>query len=626
GRKVDLQGRQYLLSPQDLAGIELLPQLVAAGVSSLKIEGRLKSPEYVANITRTYRKAIDESAARSQAGLSTPTVDATDKYALEMAFSRGLFTGWFGGNDNQKLVHARFGKKRGVFLGKVYRVGKSEVMIELEAPLKPGDGVVFDAGTPDQKEEGGRVYEVVPERSVVPSGSLPNRCTLRFGHGDVNFTRIQAGHRVWKTSDPSLERELRKTFEGDLPKFSRPVAFEAVGGEGEPLTLILRDELGHTAVETSTLPLQKAEQHPLTAETLSKQLGRLGGTGLRLSAVTCKLEGQVILPASELNRMRRALAENLLAQRKRGHRWQLRPCSVSRPGSVPGLPKQTGAPELSILVRSLEQLKAALDLPVRRVYCELEDPKRYREATTLWRSARGEPDGECSGLFVAPPRITKMGEEWILKIIQSAEADGYLVRNYDHLTQFSGSRRVGDFSLNVANSLTASLFVERFGLGQLTPSYDLNFEQLSALLKAAPPELFEITIHQHIPMFHMEHCVFCAFLSDGKDYRDCGRPCEKREVRLKDRVGLEHPLKADAGCRNTLYNAVAQTGAEYVGGMLALGARKFRIEFLNEDPATVIQTSQMYLQLLRGEISGDELWRSLKLKHQLGVTRGSLDR
>ena len=127
-----------------------------------------------------------------------------------------------------------------------------------------------------------------------------------------------------------------------------------------------------------------------------------------------------------------------------------------------------------------------------------------------------------------------------------------------------------------------------------------------------------------MPMFHMEHCVFCAFLSNGTDYTNCGRPCDKHEVKLRDRVGAEHPLKADVGCRNTVFNALAQTGAESVARMLALGARKFRIEFLNETPQTVTQTIAMYRQLLRGEVAGAQVWRELKLLNQLGVTRGQL--
>jgi putative protease len=282
-------------------------------------------------------------------------------------------------------------------------------------------------------------------------------------------------------------------------------------------------------------------------------------------------------------------------------------------------------------VRDLAQLDAALQCDVRTIYCELEDPKKYREAVARFRAVvAANPQLSTSNppptIWVAPPRITKPGEEWILKQVRSCDADGYLVRNFDHLEFFAADRRVGDYSLNVANPLTAEYFRERFGLERLTVSYDLNNAQLEALLRSATPAWFEITIHQHMPMFHMEHCLFCAFLSAGTDYTNCGRPCDRRDVRLRDRVGAEHPVKADAGCRNTVFNALAQTGAEYVARLLVLGVRHFRLEFLTETPAEVTRTIGHYQRLLRGEITGADLWRELRLCHQLGVTRGSLDR
>ena len=179
GNPVELGEQRYLLSPKDLAGLEVLPELIRAGVQVFKIEGRLKSAEYVANITRIYRKAIDDCLRDNQsAGVATPptpvvspasqkpatggdnAVGATDQYEMEMAFSRGLFTGWFRGMDNRQLVHARFGKKRGVYLGEVRQVRNMAVAVKLEASVKPGDGVVFDAKRPDKDEEGGRIYGV----------------------------------------------------------------------------------------------------------------------------------------------------------------------------------------------------------------------------------------------------------------------------------------------------------------------------------------------------------------------------------------------------------------------------------------------------------------------------------
>jgi putative protease len=657
GKQVPLGGRKYLLSPQDLAGLEVLPELIRAGVASLKIEGRLKSPEYVANITRIYRQALDKlSEGRvtripdSKIGLAE-LVPPNDRYDMEMAFSRGLHPGWLGGTNNQQLVHARFGKKRGVYLGEVTRVLRDGVTVRLEGPLKPGDGVVFDAGKPEENEEGGRVYEIKVGQasSLSPSGKhahgiqkkretgrmpvLQNEVLLAFGHGDIDFSRVHVGDKLWKTSDPELERRLRQSFEGDTPRFQRPIEIEVHGVEGKPLTLIAHDEFGNVAKVESSMPLAKAEKQPLTTERLREQLGRLGGTPFKLGELKNNLSGEILLPVSELNRLRREITGELDRLRVQPKRWHLKKPSEGRalrvPDNIKSGPRETRPSEAQLiaLVRNLPQLEAVLQCGVMTVYCEFEDPKKYRDAVTLFHTARGcesATRNPQSAIFVAPPRIFKPGEEWTLEQVRSCNADGYLVRNYDHLKFFANDRRIGDYSLNIANRLAADYFKNKFGLERVAASCDLNFQQIEALLSAAPPEWFEVTIHQHMPMFHMEHCVFCAFLSSGTDFRNCGRPCDRHDVKLRDRVGAEHPVKADMGCRNTVFNALAQTGAEYVSRMIELGVRHFRVEFLNETPEQVARTISKYRQLLRGEITGSQLWRELKLFNQLGVTRGQI--
>ncbi len=611
GQTVQLGDRRYLLSPQDLSGMDVLPELIRAGVASLKIEGRLKTPEYVANITRAYRRALDAAAAPEELN----RVRAETRHDLEMGFSRGLYTGWFRGINNQELAHARFGKKRGVYLGEIARVMEERVSLELQGPLKPGDGVVFDAGHPDQPEEGGRVYDLA---------ARGRETLLGFGRGDIDFNRVRVGDKLWKTSDPELDRRLRQSFAGEKPQFRRAIHLEVHGVVGRPMTLIARDELGNVVQLDSAMPLAPAEKQPLTPEKLREQLGRLGGTAFELGRLEIHLAGSVMLPVSELNRLRREVVSQLDTLRARPRRWTLNSTSpneniyTERTANA----NASASAELIVLVRNLEQLEAALAAGVETVYCEFENPKKYRDAVAVFRNSTSRAAN--SSIFVAPPRIFKSGEEWILEQVRSCAADGYLVRNYDHLKFFAGSRCIGDYSLNVANPLTADHFRNHFKLERVTASYDLNFAQLEALLRSAPPEWFEITIHQHMPMFHMEHCVFCAFLTSGTDYTNCGRPCDRHDVRLRDRVGAVHPLKADAGCRNTVFNSQAQTGAEYVSKMLALGVRHFRVEFLNETPAQVQQTMAKYSQLLRGELDGAALWRELKLHNQLGVTRGQM--
>ena len=158
----------------------------------------------------------------------------------------------------------------------------------------------------------------------------------------------------------------------------------------------------------------------------------------------------------------------------------------------------------------------------------------------------------------------------------------------------------------------------------MTASYDLSADQLFDLLDATPPEWLEVVIHQQVPMFHMEHCVFCAFLSPGTDATNCGRPCDTHDVKLRDRVGAEHPLKADVGCRNTLYNAVPQTTAEYLPRLRKHGARFLRIELLDDEPAAVKRVITLYQEVIAGRRDGKSLWRELKATNQYGVTRGAL--
>ena len=617
GKTVDLGDRRYLLSPQDLSGLDVLPDLVRSGVASLKIEGRLKSPEYVANITRVYRTALDKVMTEIFGPTPAPedrvlaAVRQESLYDLEMGFSRGLYPGWFRGIHNQELAHARFGTKRGVYLGQVARVGSNCVALKLAGPAKPGDGLVFDAGRPDEKEEGGRIYYVDEHKGETQ---------LRFGEGDIDFGRIHVGDRVWKTNDPALDRRVRATFEGDQIRFRREIHLEVHGALGTPLTLFARDEQGHVAKAGSSMPLARAEKQPLTTERLADQLGRLGGTPFKLGLLQNHLVGDVILPVKELNELRRRVATELETQRALPRRWQL-----VEGYSLPRFPlaEATGAPELIVVIREQPQLEAAWVAGARIFYCEFENPKHYRETVTRFRELRGAE--ATASIWVAAPRVFKPGEDWIIKQVLSSEADGYLVRNYDHLKFFNGRRIRGDFSLNVANPLTAHYFINHHGLERVTASYDLNVGQLEALLKNAPGAWFDITLHQHMPMFHMEHCVFCAFLSKGKDYRDCGRPCDTHRVALRDRIGAEHPLKADAGCRNTVYNSRAQTGAEYAARLMMLGARNFRVEFLTETAEEVRRTVERYRQLLGGQVSGAELWRELKLINQLGVTRGQME-
>lgn len=596
GKEEPLGDRRYLLSPQDLSGIEQVPQLIALGIESFKIEGRLKSPEYVAAVTQVYRKAIDAALEGQFKGVSEE-----EKYQLEMVFSRGLYSGWLHGVNHQELVPARFGKKRGVYLGRVTRVGDNYVECALEGGVSNGDGIVFDRGGDTDKEEGGRVFEVRGNR-------------LFFRRDAVDFRKVKSGDRIWKTDDPELNRKLRQSFSGRIeahrPK--RQLDFVVEGSEGSPLklTAVTGEQ---KAQADSKMVLQAAQRCPLEESQLRNSLGRLGDTPFELGLVEVRLDGKLILPLGELNRLRRETVSALLEE----SRIEMPATALSELMPTRSFSSESNA-ELHVLCRTVEQIETAMECGITVIYADFEDIRKYPDAV---RVVREKPGVEIA---LATPRIQKAGEQGFFKLITQAEPDAVLVRNLGGISYFrnAGVRMTGDFSLNVANPLTAQVLMSH-GLERVTISYDLNFEQVLDLVTQSPADWFELTIHQHMPMFHMEHCVFAAFLSEGTDYTNCGRPCESHDVRLRDRVGMEHPLKADVGCRNTVFNSLAQTGAQFYDRLSAAGLRSYRVELLLQKASECRRVIGLYQKLLSGEKQGAELWRELQARAQLGVTRGT---
>ena len=277
--------------------------------------------------------------------------------------------------------------------------------------------------------------------------------------------------------------------------------------------------------------------------------------------------------------------------------------------------------KLSVLCRRMDQIPAAVDSGADAVYLDFEDIRDYAAGVRAVKEA-----GNRIPVFLATPRIQKPSETGYFKVMERAEPDGVLIRNLGAAEYFRHSPllRIGDFSLNAANPCSSAILKEQGNLEYLTISYDLNATQVTDLLHAAPPEWFELTIHQHMPMFHMEHCVFCTFLSDGTSYKNCGRPCEQYRVQLRDRVGQVHPLLADVGCRNTLFNGRAQTGAGFFREFRQLGLFRFRVELLDDSPAKTRRLVSRYRGLLDGSCSAAQLVRELDVAEQLGTTEGTL--
>lgn len=628
GKDVDLGEQKYLLSPQDLSAIEFTPDLISAGIRSFKIEGRLKTPEYVANITRHYRSAID-TAMSGQAVRLSPT----DRREMELSFSRGFSPGWLEGCDHKRLVPGFSSAKRGVFLGKVVGLRRNSVTVELASPVSKGDGVVFEGDRLTQSEQGGRVYHIRLRRLLVEGQVSSGVVDLEFGRDAINFDQLWVGQELWKTDDPQLNLRLRKTFTGADPLRRRPVDLDVRAVVGEPLKITARligEEYSRsggradfaTVTLSSEQPLEAARKHPLTGEVLREQLSRLGASPFELGELHSEISGNPMAPLSVLSKLRQTLIEELLrlSGTPRPRRMATGDVLSTLRQSLPLRDSPGEAPvRLTVLCRSLKQLETALSIGERDLLADFNDIRDYPEAVTQARQRQAR-------LLIATPRIQKPGEIGIFRVMAKSQPDGFLVRNLAGMEFCSESEIpfVADYSMNITNELTAQFLMDR-GASWLTASYDLNRDQLLHLVESVPPQWLEVVIHQHMPMFHMEHCVYCAVLSPGTNKTNCGRPCDRLDVKLRDRVGMEHPLAADVGCRNTLFNATPQSSAEVVPELVLRGIRQLRIEFLNESPSEMRQVMESYRDLITGRISGQTVWATLKAMNRVGVTRGTLE-
>lgn len=659
----------YLLSPLDLAGVRAVAELADIGVASLKIEGRLKGPAYVLSAVEGYRR-WREAIARKEDG--TPAAQAalrSDLGRMAVAYSRGFSDGFLAGSDHQDLVEGRFPKHRGALLGEVVEVKGHAVRVrrserhasggvalddgagprgEVKSPLPaiagasatdargvplavpepiPGCGVGFDTGHPEAEEPGGPLFGVEPTH---------DGWWLRFGRPGPDLARVARGHAVYLSADPRLAADAKAAVEDGQRGVPGRIGVRLVvfGTEGEPLRARV-EALGPAgrgvAVEGETAErLAQASGAGLGLEVLSQKLGAFGGTPFRLAEVDLDgLGAGLHVPVSALKALRRALVDALEPKVLAAARHAVEPAEVTpkviaeasalharRPYAAPA------EPALIPLVRTAAQLEAVIAAGLPEVELDWMELNGLAQAVARARAAGLQ-------VTVATTRIQKPGEAGVDERLSRLKPDGVLVRHWGGLVHFSkapdAARPVvhGDFSLNVTNSVTAHHLLA-LGCDTLTAAHDLDEAQLHALLAHVPAERFTVAVHHHIATFHTEHCVYAHTLSHGRDFRTCGRPCEQHQVALKDREGREHPVVVDWACRNTVFNAQAQSAARAVPRLVKAGVRRFRVELVWEDQRTTATVLAAWRALLAKQLTATELFRTLEAHEQFGVTAGTM--
>ncbi len=594
GEKKSMGDLKYLVSPKDLCGIAEIPELVSLGIESFKVEGRLKTPEYVASAAKNYREAIDH--ANQGLNLTIKEIDSA-KTEMGLTYSRGFFSGWLHGVDHQKLVDGKFGAHRGVEIGVVTKIKPKSVVVEVNYPhLKNGDGLLMAGALRGKKTEiGGNLYGV--------QKLSPNTYELTFGK-EFDLVSIQNGFLVYFNHDAIIEKKLTLSYTDKNSKKRIPVNVSVEAVIGSPLVVTISDGINNVTVQSSEDEIvEVSKASPVTKYNLSDELGALGGTCFILDEISLSAKKPFFIHQKILKKIRREFTEKLMAKR-----IDVKTLEINHPKLpmiVKPLAKQV---KLNIMLREISQVKDFLEFSEKLgdilgvVYLDYEFGKGYAESVALLKE-KGIKAG------IATTRILKPDEYYNFKIIERANPEIILCRNLGAVQYFQDKSYElrGDFSLNVTNSMTADYFFNK-KLSTLCASYDLNSNQLLDLAVHTEASRIEVTAHQYMPSFHMEHCVFAAFMSKGSSFKDCGKPCEKHRLELKDQFGNHHQIKADQECRNTMFNATPQSAAKLIPSLINVGITELRFEALYERGSELTKKIMGYKDLIENQnesLTGD---------------------
>ena len=594
---------EYLLSPRDLNMSAHMPQLVKAGISSFKIEGRMKRPEYVATVVRVYRNLIDRALSGEPY-----LVDRQQEEALAQIFNRDFTTGYFFGNQGVDMMSHKRPNNRGVMLGRVRGYDRKNGLVEvaLERPLNTGDGLEVWV------TEGGRVGFTVD--NIFLGGERSDSAAQGEMVGLKIPGRVKPGDRVFKTHDVNLMEEARESY--TLPRGARKkvsLQFNVEGGPGEPLVITAADPEGRTVSAATGSPGQEAEKRPLDEEYLKEMLGWLGNTPFSVRALTCDIKGRVIYPASEINQARRQVTSQLerMILKDRGR------TPGDRKSFRSGLelllkrePRKTaanyGTPLLSVSVGDLPSLRAAVEAGADIVYL---GPDGFQSKPPVGREALREAAAVCrekgKSLVLATPRIIKDREmDNILQLLAEVAADGAQAGNQGMLAALAKRLPylplITDFGFNAYNMYTVDYLLSRGAL-RVTLSPELTMAQVKRLAGLYPVEVF---VQGALELMVSDHCLTGAVLSDGAPGKACPGECRKGGYRLKDRTGALFPVETDRHCRMHLFNSRDLCLVEDLPELAGAGVDCVRIEARRENHRYVSQVTGVYRKVLDRLASG----------------------
>jgi Collagenase and related proteases len=608
------KNERYILSPKDLYTLEELESIVNSGVRSLKIEGRMKGPEYVATVVGTYRKHLDFIEGKIENKIS-PTLKSVksaevshDLKRLEQVFNRGGFTtGYFGGKRGREMMCYEKPKNWGTYLGEVlgFDSARGIVRARLEGDVSIGDGIEVWNG--EDESPGTIVTIILAGGKSAKSVDGPSNVEI----GNIRG-KVFKGCKIYKTSDKRLMAEARESFEG---RHNRTINVKALARlkESMPLALKVIDDLGNEVTAESVLLPEKALNRPVTYERLSEQLKKTGATVFEISDLKIEMDEGLSIPVGEINDVRRRALEEL--EQKRLRNWQgirnrdeteVMPKEADNKSSMEGIYK-TGNEKLS----GSEAPKIALyfyGCSLDMDFIELGADRVYIPLKALIKPAGLEFIKACKNngveVFVWLPVILRRNYLKLFKDklseLGGIGVDGLLAGNpgvVQMIKQDSHNiRLMGDYSLNTYNSLSVKEYLN-MGFEGITLSPELTLTQMFDILKSASGQM-ECIVYGRLPLMNSEYCPVGCIKGGFASGTACKGSCRDESYYLKDRLGIDFPVICDnIDCRSLILNSSILFVPDAVNKLGKAGAGILRFYVWDETSEFMKELIELHRQL-----------------------------
>lgn len=579
GESVLPKHEAYLLSPKDLNYSEHMNELVAAGVTSFKVEGRMKKVSYVRQVIGTYREILDEAS-----------IHENQRKALASGFNRGFSTAYLEDTVGRQMMTVVAPNHQGKPIGESY-TKKGEVYLSLTEPIEQGSLVKI------LQSNGSVTYYTVDDEWTCVSD------TLYKGRPAEGL----AVGQLYLASTP------KNTKSRGLQEFTRKYdmsVYLSVGSNGETnyteLTAILDSGLSVTVTNEYVPAI--ANKVPTSLEKVTEQLGRLGNTLFRLSYVDIP-DGPYMWPASVLNALRRdavtALETALITHHVES--WQ----ALQVTGDVDydfkaqhELSYDT-CPMISARVDEIEGVKAAISGGAQKIVFGGDRLSRTPYALSIYDEVArlcAQSDVICT---FATPRVVKDDEveayKHTLEAIVQAHPDSISIHVPQALLWLRDLGYTGaieaDTGLNIFNTPTLH-FWEQLHISCVNPSQELTLKQITELAKHSHVPI-ETMIHGYTEMMISEYCAIASFVGTGSKV-NCPMPCVKESYSLKDRKGEIFPIRTDPYCRMHIMNSHEMDMRAYVPMLLQKGISILRVDGRHMKPSYVKEIVSQYVSIATG--------------------------